>query len=69
MDRARVAMLAASSALVSLPPDLEKLANSEEFWQGLAATPDDKLTPLQWRMLRALGVDEFRPTDTSDKRR
>lgn len=56
MDAARVMMLAASSALFDLPPDLEKLASDEEFWQRLARTPDNQLDRGQWRMLNALGV-------------
>lgn len=56
MDSAKVAMIAATSGLYELPPDIEALVDTEEFWQGLAATPEDQLNEEQLRVLQALGV-------------
>lgn len=49
-------MLATVPAIKPLPPDLERLAGDEAFWQRLVKTPDDVLEPDQMRMLRALDV-------------
>lgn len=56
MDKAKVLMLQVSSGLEDLPPDLEALAQKPEWWQNLAATPDESLNAEQRSMLRALGV-------------
>ena len=57
MERAKVAMLSMSAGMYDLPPHLSKLADSEEFWQALEATPEDALLPDQIAMMVALGVE------------
>lgn len=56
MDSAKVAMIAATSGLYELPPDIEALVSTEAFWQGLAATPEDELNEEQLMVLRELRV-------------
>jgi hypothetical protein len=60
MDAAKVEMLCRSVGLVELPADLQRLADDDEWWERLEATPEEKLDLDQRRMVAALSAR--RPT-------
>jgi hypothetical protein len=63
MDPAKVLMLGASAAMQDLPPRLEALAKTREWWVRLENTPEDSLDADQKEMIQALGVELPREED------
>ncbi len=50
-------MLIATSGLYELSSEVQALVQSEASWAELEATPVDKLTPTQLRVLGEMGVN------------
>lgn len=57
MDPEKIALLIAASGLRELSPETQKIVQSDEFWDELEATPEDKLTKAQLDVLAEMGVN------------